>query len=170
MRAHTVSFVLASRRVLPRIYYTSTYICMRRSCLVLLLSSPAEGGGEGEEERSGIARVNYYCDVIAIILFFFSAHTTSSLGYEESRTRFCFCNWGWEDEKMNGGSGIKLDLVPLTSSWLIWYAPTKEYNSVLSNWVACLAVLCSTKDQRVVGGWRMDCQNTGVSVSVCWWY
>lgn len=28
---------------------------MRRSCLVLLLSSPAEGGEE-EEERSGIAR------------------------------------------------------------------------------------------------------------------
>lgn len=51
--AHT-PFHSSLRRVLPRIYYTSTYICMRRSCLVLLLSSPAEGGEE--EECSGIAR------------------------------------------------------------------------------------------------------------------
>lgn len=81
MRAHTVSFVLASRTP-SHILHINIHLHAEE-----LLSSPFEFSGIQKEEEKGKKNVlgshgvNYYCDVIAIILFFFSAHTTSSLGY-----------------------------------------------------------------------------------------
>lgn len=165
MRAHTVSFVLASRTP-SHIVHINIHLHAEE-----LLSSPFEFSDRRRRrrrrrtfwDRTGELLLRCDCDYPLLLL---CAHHFF-VGLWRVSDEVLFLQLGMRRREDERGSGIKLDLVPLTSSWLIWYAPTKEYNSVLSNWVACLAVLCSTKDQRVVGGWRMDCQNTGIYVSVC---